>query len=104
MTVKVDSNPGLPQSELKTTITLPSDNLDINNDINSNNVNNIQTLRNTTNTTTTTTATAALEQQTSLDSVVQRLIDKKMGRRKQNCPQRTGLASEEGKNKNKLVF
>ena len=103
MTVKVDSNPGLPQSELKTTITLPSDNLDINNDINSNNVNNIQTLRNTTNTTTTT-ATAALEQQTSLDSVVQRLIDKKMGRRKQNCPQRTGLASEEGKNKNKLVF
>ena len=26
----------------------------------------------------------------SLDSVVQRLIDKKMGRRKQNCPQRTG--------------
>ena len=44
---------------------------------------------------------AASEQQTvtSLDSVVQRLIDKKMGRRKQNCPQRTGLASEEGKTK-----
>ena len=33
----------------------------------------------------------------SLDSVVQRLIDKKMGRRKQNCPQRTGTTSEEGK-------
>ena len=44
---------------------------------------------------------ASSEQQTatSLDSVVQRLIDKKMGRRKQNCPQRTGLASEEGKTK-----
>ena len=33
----------------------------------------------------------------SLDSVVQRLIDKKMGRRKQNCPQRTGITSEDGK-------
>ena len=34
----------------------------------------------------------------SLDSVVQRLIHKsKMGRRKQNCPQRTGNLSEEGK-------
>ena len=33
----------------------------------------------------------------SLDSVVQRLIDKKMGRRKQNCPQKTGLAPEDGK-------
>ena len=33
----------------------------------------------------------------SLDSVVQRLIDKKMGRRKQNCPQKTGISSEEGK-------
>lgn len=33
----------------------------------------------------------------SLDSVVQRLIDKKMGRRKQNCPQRTGATSEDGK-------
>ena len=45
-------------------------------------------------------AQAVADQQntlTSLDSVVQRLIDKKMGRRKQNCPQRTGLASEEGK-------
>ncbi len=26
----------------------------------------------------------------NLDSVVQRLIHKKMGRRKQNCPQKTG--------------
>lgn len=34
---------------------------------------------------------------TNLDSVVQRLIDKKMGRRKQNCPQRTGMTSEDGK-------
>ena len=33
----------------------------------------------------------------SLNSVVQRLIDKKMGRRKQNCPQRTGMTSEDGK-------
>ena len=33
----------------------------------------------------------------SLDSVVQRLIDKKMGRRKQNCPQKTGITSEDGK-------
>ena len=33
----------------------------------------------------------------SLDSVVQRLIDKKMGRRKQNCPQKTGLSAEDGK-------
>ena len=36
-------------------------------------------------------------QNSSLDSVVQRLIHKKMGRRKQNCPQRTGNLSEEGK-------
>ena len=33
-----------------------------------------------------------------LDSVVQRLIDKKMGRRKQNAPQRTGWEPEESKN------
>ena len=32
-----------------------------------------------------------------LDSVVQRLIDKKMGRRKQNAPQRTGWEPEESK-------
>ena len=32
-----------------------------------------------------------------LDSVVQRLIDKKMARRKQNAPQRTGWEPEESK-------
>ena len=41
--------------------------------------------------------TASTGTNLSLDSVVQRLIDKKMGRRKQNCPQRTGITSEDGK-------
>ncbi len=40
---------------------------------------------------------AAVSANSSLDSVVQRLIDKKMGRRKQNCPQRTGISEHEGK-------
>ena len=42
-------------------------------------------------------STSATAITSSLDSVVQRLIHKKMGRRKQNCPQRTGNLSEEGK-------
>ena len=41
--------------------------------------------------------TASTGTNLSLNSVVQRLIDKKMGRRKQNCPQRTGITSEDGK-------
>ena len=63
-------------------------------DISNNNSNNSVSL---------TESTSATAITSSLDSVVQRLIHKKMGRRKQNCPQRTGNLSEEGKHKPFLI-
>ena len=68
---------------------------------NSNNNNNSINNSNSSHFRTATAVQAVADQQktgiSGLDSVVQRLIDKKMGRRKQNAPQRTGWEPEESK-------
>jgi len=69
---------------------------------NSNNNNNSINNSNNSHFRTATAVQAVADQQktgiSGLDSVVQRLIDKKMGRRKQNAPQRTGWEPEEREN------